>query len=179
MLFRSAAREGLTNTSFRVMNAESLEFDDSRFDVVFGIGILHHLDLDRAYSEIARVLNPNGVAVFLEPLGHNPFINLARRMTPKSRTADEHPMLTKDLRLLSGYFSDVDISYVNFTTLALAPFGWIPGAQFLVPALRSVDRALFRVAPFSRRFAWNAVLQLRRPKSRIVKSGTGQLAEHP
>ena len=32
---------------FRTMPAESLDYEDNSFDVVFGFAILHHLDLDK------------------------------------------------------------------------------------------------------------------------------------
>ena len=78
------AASGLSGLRYLVMDAEHLEFDDGSFDLVFGSGILHHLDLNRAYAEISRVLNGNGTACFIEPLGHNPIINLFRRFTPRS-----------------------------------------------------------------------------------------------
>ena len=43
------------------MNAEALEFDDGSFDLIVGNGIFYHLDLERAFSEIHRVLVPAGV----------------------------------------------------------------------------------------------------------------------
>src|SRR6185295_11384877 len=39
---------------FCVMDAEQLGFEDGAFDLVCGSSILHHLDLERAYAEIAR-----------------------------------------------------------------------------------------------------------------------------
>jgi len=51
------------------MNAEELKFADDYFDIVCGGAILHHLDLNKALSEIARVLKPDGKAIFVEPLG--------------------------------------------------------------------------------------------------------------
>ncbi|MGH2922942.1 MAG: class I SAM-dependent methyltransferase, partial [Solirubrobacterales bacterium] len=45
--------------------AEQLPFDDSRFDLVFGHAVLHHIpDLGRAFSEFHRVLRPGGTLVF-------------------------------------------------------------------------------------------------------------------
>ncbi len=82
------ARSAGLNASYRVMDAETLDFPDQSFDLVASVAVLHHLDLDRAYGEIARVLKPSGHAVFMEPLGHNPFINLYRWVTPKLRTPD-------------------------------------------------------------------------------------------
>ncbi len=85
--------------TFQVMNAECLEFEDESFDLVCGTGILHHLDLPKAFSEIARVLGKRGTAIFIEPMGHNPAIRLFRRLTPRLRTPDEHPLLMDDLAL--------------------------------------------------------------------------------
>ncbi len=51
-----ADRRGLRKATFRMMNAEQLEFADSSFDLICGSAILHHLDLERSYAELARVL---------------------------------------------------------------------------------------------------------------------------
>ena len=48
---------------------EALDLPEASFDLVCGSGILHHLALERAYGEVARVLAPTGSAVFSEPLG--------------------------------------------------------------------------------------------------------------
>jgi ubiquinone/menaquinone biosynthesis C-methylase UbiE len=39
-----------------VLEAENLSFSNDSFDLVCGSGILHHLDLNRSYKEIQRVL---------------------------------------------------------------------------------------------------------------------------
>lgn len=45
--------------------AESLPFDDESFDLVLGHAVLHHIpDLERAASEMLRVLRPGGTAAF-------------------------------------------------------------------------------------------------------------------
>lgn len=45
--------------------AESLPFDENSFDLVFGHAVLHHIpDLERAASEMLRVLRPGGTAAF-------------------------------------------------------------------------------------------------------------------
>ena len=83
--------------TFSVMDAEALDLPARSFGLVCGTSILHHLDVDRAYREIARVLAPSGRAIFLEPLGHNPVFNAYRRLTPSARTQDEHPLRMVDL----------------------------------------------------------------------------------
>ena len=89
------ARAERLPAEFYTMDAEALELLDASFDVVFGEGILHHLDLKKACGEIARVLRAprRGRAIFVEPLGHNPVINLYRKLTPNMRTVDEHPLV--------------------------------------------------------------------------------------
>lgn len=88
--------------NFHVMDAHSLNFDDNFFDLVIGNGILHHLDLDLAISEVNRVLRPGGKAVFQEPLAGNPLLKLFRYLTPKARTVDERPLSSRDLAMLDA-----------------------------------------------------------------------------
>lgn len=38
------------------------------FDIVYGGGVLHHLDIEAVGKELSRILHPDGVAVFLEPI---------------------------------------------------------------------------------------------------------------
>ena len=59
---------------FRVMDAEALEFPDDTFDLIMEYGVLHHLELDRAMAELARVVKPGGAVVCTETLAHNPLI---------------------------------------------------------------------------------------------------------
>jgi ubiquinone/menaquinone biosynthesis C-methylase UbiE len=60
----SARRLGVDVTTVQA-EAEELPFADAGFDLVFGHAVLHHIpDLDRAFSEFARVLRPGGVVVF-------------------------------------------------------------------------------------------------------------------
>jgi SAM-dependent methyltransferase len=156
-----AAFPGL-GLDYRVMNCEALDLDDASFDLVCGNGILHHLVLERAYGEIARVTAPGGCAVFSEPLGHNPLINLYRRRTPDQRTADEHPLRVDDLRLAGRYFADVRVNYFHLFDLLALPFVGKRAGRPLLRALARVDGAAFRLAPPLRRQAWYSVLRLAR-----------------
>ncbi len=160
---QESARLGITNVRFRAMNAEDLDFPSDSIDLICGFGILHHLDLDRSCAELARVLRASGKAVFLEPMGHNPAINLFRKLTPGIRTPDEHPLLMRDIRNMKRYFRAVNGSFVNFTTLATVPFSRLPGCTFLRGTLRLFDKVLFRVMPPLQRFAWNVVLEFADP----------------
>ena len=67
MLDRLMANAGRLGVEVRTVRteAESLPFEDARFDLVFGHAVLHHIpDLDRALGEFRRVLRPGGVLAF-------------------------------------------------------------------------------------------------------------------
>jgi SAM-dependent methyltransferase len=156
--------------SFATMDAEALEFPDGTFDVVCGYGILHHLSLDRAFGEIARALKASGRAVFSEPLGHNPLINWYRNRTPDQRTVDEHPLLLSDFALAERFFASVNVNYYHLATLAAIPFCKTAVVAPLSRALDKIDQGLFEIAPFVRRYAWYAVIELSEPKKTLANA---------
>jgi len=159
----TAKERGLQDVEFLEMNAHELKFDAASFDLVCGSGILHHLDLAPAYSEVSRVLKPGGSGVFFEPLGHNPLINLYRRRTPDLRTPDEHPLLMADIRLAQRYFSEIQVRYFHLTTFAALVFRRRRAFPRVVSFFDGLDRKLFRLLPFVRKQAWIAVIALSRP----------------
>jgi len=50
---------------YSVDNCEKTKFRAETFDLVFGSGILHHLNLKKSVEEVNRVLKNNGEMVFL------------------------------------------------------------------------------------------------------------------
>jgi SAM-dependent methyltransferase len=154
---RHAGIPGTAVRRFQRMDAESLDFPDGSFDLVCGTAVLHHLDLDRACAEIVRVLRPGGHAVFLEPLAHNPLINLYRRLSPAMRTVDEHPFKMRDLEAVAGHFAEADHRFFALHTLATLP---LRRFRFFGRIERRAERAdewAFRRMPFLRRYAWIVV----------------------
>jgi SAM-dependent methyltransferase len=157
-------RERLENIRLSVMDAEALGFGNDTFDVICGSGILHHLDLSKACSELTRTLTSDGTAVFLEPLGHNPLITLYRRFTPHLRTEDEHPLQMKDIKVMATCFGRVDVHFFHLCSLLAVPFRRLPGFSYLLRGFDALDTVLFRVFPFIRRYAWMVVVILTRPQ---------------
>ncbi len=159
-----AARAGLRNAEFHVMNAEELAFEAGSFDFVCGRSILHHLELHRTYPAIARVLNSSGKAVFFEPLGHNPVVNAFRNRTPDLRTPDEHPMVRADLRLARQHFGRVTVRPEILASLgaALLPDGLLFRGSYA--ALRAADKLLLAL-PGLRWWAWSSVWTFEQPRA--------------
>ncbi|MEM6785631.1 MAG: class I SAM-dependent methyltransferase [Bacteroidota bacterium] len=116
-----AAGHSAERFQFVVGDAHALPYADATFDIVVGDGILHHLDLDTALSEIHRVLKPGGRALFSEPLLDNPLLKLFRLLTPRARTEDERPFSASDLRRIddSGLWN-VESSYCGLVSAPVA-----------------------------------------------------------
>jgi ubiquinone/menaquinone biosynthesis C-methylase UbiE len=150
-----------------VMDAEDLDLPDASVHCVFGTGILHHLDLERAFGELRRVLHPRGFGVFVEPLGHNPLVNLYRRLTPKMRTADEHPLLETDFELARRKFRVVTVSYFHAMTLAAVPLRRWKRFPSALDRLERTDQFLFDRVPATSSLAWMCVLELGSPRPSI------------
>jgi SAM-dependent methyltransferase len=153
------ARFSSSAVRYQVMDASKMTFQDCQFDLVFGSGIIHHLDTERSAREIARVLRPGGRAVFWEPLGSNPMINLYRRCTPGARTADEHPLLKRDLDIIQTCFGKLEVSHYGLTSLAVVGIRHSSFGERLRTFFGGIDQALFRV-PGMERLAWYCLLQM-------------------
>lgn len=160
---RSTQRPHPERVSFQRMNAEELEFADNSFDVICGRAILHHLDLRKSFSEISRTLKAGGHAIFVEPLGHNPFINAYRNRTPDLRTEDEHPLMVSDLKMAEEYFGKVEAHYYHLGSLAAAPLVGTKMFDTVLNLLDGVDSAIFKALPFMRKHAWAVVLVFSKP----------------
>ena len=170
---RMAAEEGLSDRCrHMVMDAEKLEFPDNHFDMVKVYGCLHHLDLDKAYSELARVLKPEGVIICTEALGHNPVIHLYRKLTPKLRTPWEvdHLINRTGLRKAENYFGEVRPRFFHLATLFAVPFRKLPFFESLLGLLEGLDSVLLKL-PWIKWQAWQVVFTLSKPRKAARAAG--------
>jgi SAM-dependent methyltransferase len=172
---RAADVTGVADSiDFKVMNAEALELEPASFDFVCGLGVIHHLDIESALREVTRVMSPTGGALFVEPLGHNPVINLYRRRTPSQRTVDEHPLVMDDLRLFHQRFWNVEETYFHLLGLLALPLRKMRNFDETVRLLDSLDRVVFRTS--LRRFAWMIGLRLAGPRPAGSRDDVGTRA---
>lgn len=159
-----AKKNGLNNVDFEVMNAEELSLPAQSIHLIFGSGIIHHLDLTAFYKEARRVLVPDGRILFMEPLGHNPIINAYRKLTPGMRTPDEHPLLKKDLIQLAQNFENLNIKYYYFWSLFAIPLRKYKIFKSVLFFLDGLDQFMFKWIPGSKNWAWYALLDASNPK---------------
>jgi len=163
---KMAQQEGLSSLlSYRVMDAEELEFADNSFDVVIIYGVLHHLDLEKAFGEIKRVLRPGGKAIATEALIHNPFIHAYRKRTPDLRTVYETEHILGRSKILGArrHFGRVSTRFFNLATLAAVPFRKSKVFPGLLACFELMDRLLLSV-PGLKWWAWMCVFVLSEPK---------------
>jgi len=161
-----ARKAGLTDRmKFAVMDAEDLQFEDNKFDMILCSGVLHHLDLDNAYPELARVLKPDGLIICGEALGYNPIINLYRKMTPQLRTAweAEHILTLRDLRKAKKFFGKVKVDFFHLASIAAVSFRNTPVFAPVLSVLEATDNLILKI-PYVQLMAWQMIFVLSNPK---------------
>ena len=145
---------------------------DQRFDVVFMIGVLHHIDdLEVAMAHLLKFLKPGGWLVANEPHPGNPLISLARAVRQKidrQYSSDQQPLSAADLRRLYGRAGLVDIR-VTPQGLLSTPFAEvIVSPQAIMRVFSSLacalDASLTRlVGRLLQPLTWNLIAAGRKP----------------
>jgi SAM-dependent methyltransferase len=163
---REAEERGIP-AKLSVMDCENLEFADNTFDLINVSGVLHHLDVKRAYSEMARVLKPTGTILCVEALRHNPIFHAYRMLTPHLRTAYEarHILRRKDVLAAREYFGGLEWRFYHLASLAAVPFRETPVFEPVLSVLEAIDSALLKVTPI-RWWAWQVAFVLSKPKGK-------------
>ena len=168
---RNAKKESINkrlakDATFFVMDAENLDFKDNYFNLIVCNGVLHHLDVKKAYPELARVLKPDGSIICDEPLAYNPIFQLYRKMTPHLRTKweMEHILSKREIELAKKYFKKSEIEFFHLATLLAVPFRKLPGFNFILKFLEIIDSLLLKI-PFIKWLSWQVVFILSKPKN--------------
>ena len=148
---------------FVVCSGYELPFPDASIDVVFGIAILHHLDLGRASREIARVLRPGGRAIFQEPVRNSPVVRFVRALIPYHQpdlSPFERPLTDAELRQFASPFASVRLRGFCLPHVALGER--LPGIKKKVDRLYRSDRELLRRMPALEYYAGIRVFEVLR-----------------
>ncbi|HPS00686.1 MAG TPA: class I SAM-dependent methyltransferase [Candidatus Sumerlaeota bacterium] len=149
------------------MNAEQMTFDPASFDVVCGTAIVHHMTDIAAFSnDTYSCLREGGSILYLEPLGHNPFLKLYRWLTPKRRTPDEAPLLNRDLKILVGKYREVRIEYFLLLGLLASFVFHVTKSEklflFLDRLLYPIDKFLLSIPSPLQKWSFLAIIRARK-----------------
>jgi SAM-dependent methyltransferase len=187
---RLAAYHGVSIET-RLVTQASIPAETDEFDAIYGNGILHHVDLDDAIPELARVMKPEGMGCFIEPLSYNPIIEVYRRLAHTVRTPDERPLTFGDIDRMKPCFDQV--SHREFWLLSLAIFGkfflidrahpskeryWkkiitdAPANAWWFRHLPRLDERILRHAPLLGGLCWNTVIRVALPRHRPEGAGS-------
>ena len=165
-LIRLAARRLSVNgraggAQFVVGSAHDLPFPDGSVDVVFGIAILHHLDLRLVSREVHRVLRPGGRAIFQEPVRNSRVIRFLRSLVPY-RAPDispyERPLTDPELRAFASPFSTARVRAFGLPHVALGEI--LPLVRKRVDWLYRIDAAVLRAVPTLAYYAGIRVIEV-------------------
>jgi len=158
------------NAEYLVMDCEKMSFADNSFDLVFDFGTFSSLNVGVAVSELCRVMNKDGTLICIETYGHNPFMNLKRRlnvlMGKRTKWASQHIMTRQNWAGIADQFQNSKIHYFHFLVLFLPVFLKILPGQFgnkLLSVVEKIDSSILKVH-FLQFLAFKTVDVLENPK---------------
>ena len=155
---KSETKSKENKIDYRVENCENSNLTSDAFDIIYGSGILHHLNLNKSLKELSRILKKGGIILFAEPMATNPIINIYRKFTPKARSVDEHPLVFQDIRLIESMFKNVEVKYYGFLTLIFFPFYKSPENSKLFRFISGIDRMILKTK-YLRFLAWSVLVK--------------------
>jgi ubiquinone/menaquinone biosynthesis C-methylase UbiE len=165
---RAAKAERVSDRCYLIQgDCEDTELPDSSIDTILCCGMLHHLDLAKAYRELFRILKPGGRILGVEALGHNPIIQLYRNRTPHLRTEWEknHILRKQDILKAEEFSFELGrVRYWHLLALAAVPLHKSFFAKPCLGILNALDRILLRL-PGVRLLAWQVTFELIKPVS--------------
>ena len=149
-----------------VQNCYKTTFASDMFDIVYGGGVLHHLDMEATGKELSRLLQPDGVAVFLEPIIETRVMDIIKKIVlfiirrkASEVTEDETPLTSKRISLLKPYFRVINYRYFN----VLSSANVLIKSEFVKSLLLWADYLLIRFIPGFKLLGRAVAIELRRP----------------
>ena len=158
----TAARAGVGDrTRFLQRDCEDTGLPSEAFSACLCAGMLHHLDLTRAFPELARIMRPGGRILCIEALAYNPVIQLYRNRTPHLRTDWEkkHILSMREVRYAKQWF---DVANVKFFLLASPLATFLPAGPIRragIAAAHAIDSVATRI-PGLQLWSWQFAFEL-------------------
>jgi SAM-dependent methyltransferase len=159
------AKKNNLNIDFQVMDASNITYPENYFDIIVGFRTIHHLpDLNKFCTGAHKSLKVGGFLLLVEPQKHNPFVEFGRyfiKNDEHSRTPTEHPIVSKDIKLIREIFGNLEKKEFEFLKPASLVFSSLKLntiAKFSAKTLGTFDRGLVHI-PFLRPLYWQVVIK--------------------
>lgn len=163
-----------TRPNFIVSTAENLPYEDNSFDIIIGIDILHHVDIEKSIKECWRVLKPRGSAIFREPIEVKLFetirnLWIIKKIFPKSAsfenhiTEDEKKLTSHDLKIIEKTFLNLEIERFLFLSRLDKIFRKKDSTKKSL--LEVCDYYLFKFFPFLKPLGGAVIIKLKKGQS--------------
>lgn len=154
---------------FEVSSAEALPYQDNEFDIIIGVDILHHVDIEKSIQECFRVLKPGCKAYFREPvdvgiLDRIRETRLVRYFAPKKTsfelhiTEDERKLNANDERIIREVFPKMKKHY--YFLFARFDKFYRRGSDPRPSMLEKFDYYLFKTFPFLKKLGGTVIYEL-------------------
>ena len=150
-----------SGVEFFVGSAHDLPLADESVDVVFGMAILHHLELPLVAREVHRILRKGGRAIFSEPVRNSKTVKFIRNLIPyKSPDVSpfERPLTDKELIDFGQAFSDYHSKSFSLPYMSLAQM--LPIVRDRIELLYRFDQAVLQKIRFLEYYATMKVIEL-------------------
>jgi ubiquinone/menaquinone biosynthesis C-methylase UbiE len=162
----TAEKAGVADrTRFLQRDCENTGLPENAFSACLCAGMLHHLDLTRAFPELARIMRPGGRILCIEALAYNPVIQLYRNRTPHLRTDWEkkHILSMKEVRYAKQWFNVENVKFFLMSSplATFLPAGPIRRGGIALAHL--VDEVATRI-PGLQLWSWQFAFELVKPR---------------
>lgn len=159
------------NVYFKTANIRTF-IPDGPFDVIFLIGVLHHLDdMEHVVHQLVTFLKPGGWLIANEPHPANPLVSLARLVRKRMDRHYSSEQIQLSARQLKAAYARAGLVKIKARPQGLfsTPFAEVAmKSQWLAEPLSKVaclldvaaDRALGKLLLWT---AWNVIVAGRRP----------------
>jgi SAM-dependent methyltransferase len=155
---RRAAHNSLGNITAFVGDVTATALPSESFEIVHGLGIIHHVGLAAGFREVKRLLKPGGKAVFLEHMENSDFVDWLKGvvgMNEGAYTEEEKPLKWNDCRSYAAEFTRMDLYPFYFFGRLRRYIPWF-GRQYV----QKIDYAIFKMFPFLRHFGGSVLIYL-------------------
>ena len=112
---RRRAQYDTLKVEARVGDVLNSGYQDNYFDLIHGIGILHHVGLDPGLKEVHRLLKPGGRAAFLEHMSNSGMVDWFRSRLGRRETVSSGLLAINAAKAITGAKTRCDVMTEGYT----------------------------------------------------------------